>query len=187
MQIHNKTAKIGQNRPTFCVLCAKKGTGLKKKYTTAGYGGCDKYQVRACVLCNSHQKKRGCHSHFLCQGYKTVSPHLPWNVWGTGNPFRLGATALTFKWRWRSSCSGGGSPHVVGILMISLRGNKVGGRRWMRCGQNGRAGWSRVKASVILFLTATLEKLSSGSVRSSSCWRPWQFQVNYAAKSAGWY
>ena len=108
MQIHNKTAKIGQNRPTFCVLCAKKGTGLKKKYTTAGYGGCDKYQVRACVLCNSHQKKRGCHSHFLCQGYKTVSPHLPWNVWGTGNPFRLGATALTFKWRWRSPYSGGG-------------------------------------------------------------------------------
>ena len=32
---------------------------------------------------------------------------------------------------------------MVGILMISLRGNKVGGRRWMRCGQNGRAGWSR--------------------------------------------
>ena len=31
VQIHNKTAKIGQNRPTFCVICAKKGTGLKKK------------------------------------------------------------------------------------------------------------------------------------------------------------
>ena len=122
---------------------AQIGWHFAKRYTTAGYGGCDKYQVLVCVLCNGHRKKRGCYSHFLCQRYKTVSPHLPWNVWGTGNPFRLGATPLTFKWRWRSSYSSGGSPHVVGILMISLRGNKVGGRRWMRCGQNGRAGWSR--------------------------------------------
>ena len=43
--VRNKLNKIGQNRPHFCVLYAKKYTDLKKKkYTTAGCDNCDKYQ-----------------------------------------------------------------------------------------------------------------------------------------------
>ena len=55
-------------------------------------------------------------------------------VGGNATHIQVEVAVAIFRW---------GSPHVVGILMISLRGNKVGGRRWMRCGQNGRAGWSR--------------------------------------------
>ena len=41
-QIRIKIAKTGRNRPTFCVLCAKKGHQLEE--STAGGG--DKYQLR---------------------------------------------------------------------------------------------------------------------------------------------
>ena len=37
VKVHHKVCKFGQNRPNVRILCAKKGTRLKK-YTTTGVG-----------------------------------------------------------------------------------------------------------------------------------------------------